>query len=188
MLMGPARRHRPTPVPSTWLPLHVVADYGGATRSIITGWKERGRRDVSVYLARALASAIVASLPDSAPACIVPIPPSRAARRRRGEDAWGRVVRMAVDLLIRDGRELRVERALRLIRQPGDQSGLSARERRANLDGALACVGRPRAPVVVVDDIVTTGSTLAEAARALEATGVVGARAAAIAATSRSGR
>ena len=193
-LQGAARVHRPTPTPPGWVPAHVVADYDGTTRAVMTAWKERGRRDVSVHLAGPLVCAITAAVtaldaaggPASCGAeiAIVPIPASSAARRRRGEDAWERVVRQAMQQCPTDAR-LRLVRALRLVRQPIDQAGLTASERRDNLAGALACVAAPAGRVIVVDDIVTTGATLAEAARALGEAGVVTARAAAIAATSR---
>ena len=115
---------------------------------------------------------------------IVPIPASSAARRRRGEDAWERVVRQAIEQCDTDA-GLRLVRGLRLTRQPRDQAGLTAAERRANLTGALACVEPPGGRVIIVDDIITTGATLAEAARALSEAGVSAVRAAAIAATSR---
>ncbi len=56
-----------------------------------------------------------------------------------------------------------------------DQSGLSARERGANLAGALEVVaGGSRllegGRAVLVDDLMTTGASLVEAARALSAT------------------
>ena len=192
-LHGAARAHRPSPPPPGWIPAHVVADYDGTTRAVMTAWKERGRRDVSAHLTRPLARAITAAVADieegsgrasCADIAIVPIPASPAARRRRGEDAWERVVRQAMAQCTTDAR-LRLVRALRLTRQPDDQAGLTASERRDNLAGAFSCVEEPSCRVIVVDDIITTGATLAEAARALTAAGADAARAAAIAATSR---
>ena len=194
-LQGAAKVHHPSPTPPGWIPAHVVADYDGTTRAVMTAWKERGRRDVSVHLAGLLARAIAAAVTvidaegqraPRAEIAIVPIPASSAAWRRRGEDAWERVVRQAMQQCPRDAR-LRVVRALRLVRQPQDQAGLTASERRGNLAGALTCVAAPADRVIVVDDIVTTGATLAEAARALREAGVGSLSAAAIAATSRRG-
>jgi predicted amidophosphoribosyltransferase len=193
--MGPVAEHQPSPVPDGWISTHVVADYAGITRTILTAWKERGRRDVSVYLARALARAVheagVAARTQSASdvgcVTIVPIPASCAARRRRGEDAWARVVRQAMQVADPPV-GLTLARCLRLTRQPRDQAGLTALERKANLAEALACDAPPEGAVIIVDDIVTTGATLAEAARALRVAGAGEVRAAAIAATSRGRR
>lgn len=185
--------HVPNPVPPTWLPLRVVARYDASTRELLTGWKENGRRDVAMPLSGALALSMRSALDSSGVAgsrrCgVVPIPASKAARRRRGEDVWTRVVRMAIATLAGEGRDLVLEPVLHLERQPRDQSLLTAAERRANLDGALGCHRVPPLPVIVVDDIVTTGSTLSEATRALLVAGAEVIGAAAIAATSRGRR
>ena len=84
-------------------------------------------------------------------------------------------------------RELGV-RATRLLvpaRAVADQAGLSTRDRAANLAGALRATGVPGRPVIVVDDVMTTGATLVEAARALAAHGHPVAGAAVVAATRR---
>ncbi|MFD7735507.1 ComF family protein [Kitasatospora phosalacinea] len=81
---------------------------------------------------------------------------------------------------------------LRHSRPVADQAGLGAAERRRNLDGALAVPARvaPRLAghrLVLVDDLVTTGASLAEAARALRAAGCPPRAAATVAATARRG-
>jgi predicted amidophosphoribosyltransferase len=51
-----------------------------------------------------------------------------------------------------------------------DQSGLSETKRNANLYGAFEVVKpfRSTSPIIVIDDVITTGSTLREAVRALK--------------------
>jgi predicted amidophosphoribosyltransferase len=76
--------------------------------------------------------------------------------------------------------------ALRHARAVADQAGLAVADRRANLAGALA-VRRPARlaarAVLVVDDIVTTGATGAEAVRALTEAGAAVTAVVAVAAT-----
>ena len=64
--------------------------------------------------------------------------------------------------------------ALAQTRGVRDQAGLDARDPRANLAGGFRLRRRLPAgqPVVLVDDLVTTGSSLTEAARVLRRAGV----------------
>ncbi|WP_369688378.1 ComF family protein [Actinomadura macra] len=80
--------------------------------------------------------------------------------------------------------------ALRHTRRVSDQAGLTVSERAANLAGALEAVPRAKVAgrrVVLVDDVITTGATLAEAARALRAADAEVIGAATLAATQRRG-
>jgi predicted amidophosphoribosyltransferase len=193
---GGQREVLPSPV---GVPAFSAADYAGAPARIVVAWKERGRHD----LARPLAGALAVALDDlltrldgahpgdpgftARPVLVIPMPSSRRARRRRGEDTVHRLALLAAARVRRGAvgpragtctgqLRIRVLPALRLVRAVGDQAELSAQGRRANLAGALAV--RPAAleavrgrVCVVVDDVLTTGATLAEAGRALQAAG-----------------
>ncbi|GAA3584069.1 ComF family protein [Streptomyces osmaniensis] len=119
-----------------------------------------------------------------APVLLVPVPSARGAVRARGHDPARRIALAAASELRRAGTSARVLAVLRQGRAVADQSGLNSRQRLDNLAGALTVApGGGRllvggGPVVLVDDLMTTGASLTEAARALRAamaTGVVAA-------------
>ncbi|MFD3500058.1 ComF family protein [Streptomyces sp. NPDC058678] len=112
--------------------------------------------------------------PDDEVVMLVPVPSSRGAVRARGHDPARRIALAAAGQLRRAGTPARVVSVLRQGRAVADQTGLNSRQRLENLAGALVVApGGGRlllgGPVVLVDDLMTTGASLTEAARAVRA-------------------
>lgn len=126
--------------------------------------------------------------PTAALLLLVPVPSSRRAVAARGHDSTRRIARAAARRLRREGGSpVRVAAVLRQGREVADQAGLGARERVSNLAGALVAVPGARGllaagRVVLVDDLMTTGASLAAAAAAVRTCGGTVAGAAVVAA------
>lgn len=181
---------RPAAAPAGLPAVYAAAAYGGAVRGVVLAHKERG----ALPLAGALGTALAAAVRTATAGCagelvLVPVPSARHRVRARGHDPGRRIALAASARLRRAGVPARVAPVLRLRRAVADQAGLGARERRVNLAGALevsrggvellatgaaaAPAGRPGGPrIVLVDDVVTTGASLAEAARAVRGAGL----------------
>lgn len=156
------------------LPVFAGLDYERTAARVIRELKQHGRVGLARDLAPALRAALVAAAGSGGTVFAVPVPQGRRSARSRGY----RVVEL---LLRRAGAD--PVRALSWRRQIADQRGLGRDARAQNLAGALEARIRPGTRVVIVDDVVTTGSTLLEARRALEAAGAIVVGAAALAAT-----
>ena len=154
---------------SNGLPVVTGVLYEGAVRRVILSFKEHERTDVATALARPLAAAVARARSAFPTAELVLVPSSRKAFRKRGFDP--------VRLLAARSR-LRHARVLESRGSTSVQKALGVSERAANLAGALAARGRlDSRSFIVVDDVLTSGATIGEAARAIRAAGgtVVGA-------------
>lgn len=159
-----------------------AASYDGAVRDGILGFKERGRRDLARPLGWLLRGAVDGASAGLADPVLVPMPSTRRAARRRGGEHVPRLVRamtatapLALVLGTRegvDGAELSASgRQIARMQSMYGRSG--ARELIADRD------------VLLVDDIVTTGATMARAAQIVRALGAHEVRGAVVAETEK---
>jgi ComF family protein len=147
-----------------------AADYAPPLDRLVTSMKF-GRQ---LGLARPLGEVLAASwlgAPDAPPLdCLVPVPLGAARLAQRGfnqalEMARAMSAALAAPLPVHPRRLLRV-------RETPAQAGLGLADRRRNLVGCFACdQGLDGLRVGLVDDVMTSGSTLSEAARALRRAG-----------------
>jgi len=156
-------------------------DYDEVPRTVLLAYKEGGRVDTARPLAGALTPALAAAAgPPGRGAVPVLIPSTRAAWRRRGYHPTGMVLARTRVLAPP------LWHALRLTRQTADQAALGNVQRSDNRAGSMVASRRLRGRrCVIVDDIVTSGATIAEAARAIRAAGGTVGGAATIAHTPR---
>ncbi len=139
--------------------------YEGAGRTLLTRLKYRNERGALVWLAKGMAALVRCAPLGDPPAAVTWAPTSAARRRSRGFDQ--------AELLARAvARELDLPCRSLLVRAPGPaQTGRSRHDR---LDGPtfdLARTGRAPPAVLLVDDVITTGTTVSSAATALRSAG-----------------
>ncbi|MGC0364900.1 putative amidophosphoribosyltransferase [Rhodococcus sp. 27YEA15] len=165
------------------VPVWSLGRYQGPRRRSVIALKERGRTDLVEPLGDAVAGAVASlyrwgELPRDGigPLILVPAPSRSRAARARGGDPVVKIARAAAHAL--GPGVAGVRQPLSLSRGVRDSVGLSAAERMTNVAGRVGCdptVVRTiprRADVVVLDDVMTTGSTVAESVRALSGVGV----------------
>lgn len=162
------------------------APYSGPVRRIILAWKDHDNRPLDGPLGQALAdlapalSRLIDPLLRSKPAkaiLVVSAPSSAASLRRRGRAHPQPILLSLVQALQRQGLDVRVEPALIMnsVKTRSVQAG-GRRNRSRRLTGRIAVADPSRLaghPVLVVDDIITTGSTIRQCARALETAGAL---------------
>lgn len=155
------------------LRVRAALSFDGVRARCIRRLKDEGE----TLLARPLGAALAAALPDALVGgpSLVPVPTSGRSMRRRGY--------RVPELLIRAASE-RPLRALSTAHGRRDQRGLDAIGRAANVRGSMRARSHGEGlEVIVVDDVMTTGVTLDEAARRLERAGYRVASAIVLAAT-----
>ena len=145
-----------------------LADYVSPVDGMVMALKFTARLDLAQFFGRLLASRASAIPPPTDNAIVIPVPLAFERARQRGFNQSHHIARA---FAIAAHRRLIVDRLLRIRHTPPQQS-LALKERRSNVRGAFAVEGSLSGQYVfVVDDVMTTGSTLDEVARVLKRAG-----------------
>nr|VDG62543.1 DNA utilization protein GntX [Streptococcus thermophilus] len=162
-LASPPFRHSPNM--TAHVPVYALGPYADPHRGVVLAMKEHNnvavRRHVGAVIAAAL-DYLEARGDIPAGIHLVPAPTRPRSARARGGDP-------VTAICAASGRPTHA--VLALPDRLADQAGLDESGRRRNLQGNVILTGVPRQPVVVVDDVVTTGATLQSSVEKLMASG-----------------
>lgn len=154
---------------SSGLPVITALRYQGLSRRLLLRYKFRGQANLCRPIARLMAQALNEQAADACFDCITWVPTGFWRLTRRGYDQSGLLARELSRLLGVPCRRLLVKR--RLNRR---QSSLTYDERAANVRGVYRLKGTlppGLSHILLVDDVITSGSTISSAAEVLRSEG-----------------
>lgn len=166
--------HRTIKVLDTSYPVISAIEYSPIASRVLLRAKEANQEAADQLLVSALSHSLRYFLKKFGFGDLVPIPSRRSATRKRGRDFMQEITDSVADNeSIKSLQILQHQRAVR------DQSQLNSQQRSRNIAGAFSTsfnLAEVRdsgniGPLIIVDDLVTTGATLAEAIRALRTAG-----------------
>ena len=154
--------------------LYFAANYTPESSQLILAAKERGNKDAIDLLASAISNSIqiaIYELKITSPINLVTIPSKNLAIRRRGRDHISELALIVINQLKKVSIESSYQPLLSITRKVKDQSGLNSQQRSENIKGAYIVKNSliPQGEVILIDDLITTGSSIQEGIRALKA-------------------
>lgn len=151
--------------------LYVAFSYAGIMRTVIHQMKFQGRKDLAKRLTNEAVKRFSADH-ELAFSAVVPVPLHPVRVRERGYDQNMIIAQVAADAM-----DIAVEASLiKRIHNTTPQSHLSDKERRVNLCGAIICNPDSNLifekPVLLIDDVIHTGTTACSCLTALAKIGI----------------
>lgn len=138
--------------------------YDGQLKRAIALMKYDNHPEIGSVLGKLLAQAWLASVPKLKKVTVVPIPMYRSKLKSRGFNQAEIIARSFCRLT---GYRLNSQALIRT-RQTKAMFALNPEERKQNLQGAFKLGRLPKHPVLLIDDIYTTGTTAKESIRVLQ--------------------
>jgi ComF family protein len=167
-LCGGCQR-KPFPFPKAF----AAYAYGGSLSQAIVRFKHGGSRHLARPLGRCLRPVIEKAVRRTGSDVVCPVPLHPRRLRQRGYNQVLELLRLAKPWLAGNGAELLPDAMARIVDTPS--LGHHSPDRRRNLVARAFAVVRPNKIVgkhaLLVDDVMTTGATLAEGARTLLSAG-----------------
>ena len=146
-------------------PVYSAVAYSPVAQKVLLGAKESALHDADQLLLQALSHSLAYFYSEVGIADLVPIPSRKTNTRKRGRD----FILEQTSALSRSP-HVQVRAILSHSRKVKDQTTLNSQSREKNLSQSMRCANREDSsniPVILIDDLVTSGATLREAGRAL---------------------
>ena len=149
--------------------------YSLVAQKVLLGAKESALHDADLLIHQALSHSLSYFYSEIGIADLVPIPSRKSNTRKRGRDFI-----LEQTNAISGSPQVQVRAILSHSRKVKDQTTLNSRARERNLSQSMSCANledSSNIPLILIDDLVTSGATLREAGRALHRGGyrVIGA-------------
>jgi len=156
-------------------PVYSAVAYSPVAQKVLLGAKESAFHDADRLILQALLHSLAYFYSEVGIADLVPIPSRKTNTRKRGRDFI-----LEQTKTLSQTPHVQVRAILSHSRKVKDQTTLNSRSREINLSQSMSCANREDSsniPVILIDDLVTSGATLREAGRALHGAGftVIGA-------------
>ena len=156
--------------------VYSCSSYGGTVRRCILQWKDHGNQLLDKPFSILLFRLIISVIGKSGRVAVVPVPSSFASKRKRGRSHMELIAKNVVKSLKDQGIDATFVKAIKMTNVKGKSVQARGSKQRSlrtskNLIADVSGI-KSTCKVIIIDDIITTGSTLKNCVNALNNCGV----------------